>query len=496
MAALFLDCNVLGTRNHAKRQLQLPTTNSLSLTTTMSFIPPSGCSIPANPDISGIGVRVAIYAQNLLSFIPALWALWDGHVSDYELESVETQSTTILVTAFAILFSAMAQAQDGLSNFHATIVLDLSWMNNTNTFIYFLLYVQYKSQAGPEQIRPNLTAWMNHVKDKLSGRLSSVEGLSSDDAEGSYDLLLLVRSFPTVVYSTKFQLTTRRVRRIEIAPAGYNYLSYRKFRNTDPCLGQDKSVARQLKLVFGRIVLFLGSLHLMIMAALGMWLWSNPRAFGSSANSCVVDIASTVILGKSIPLNSSALRALSITIYSLFLVPGLNLVLPMALFLGIFLAYHKWFSGRPSEYRQLADHTELQDGHLSSSPGILPTVIGMGFLFVVDFILLVDIELTLRRNQLQTSSESNWTFGQILAMLLLVLPLRDLIETLLARRETRRLEDLARRDKQRIDEHTLSLRTAIKANTKTEVLRDLIEKGADVNVEVEGAAIVGIVNVY
>jgi hypothetical protein len=182
---------------------------SLSLTTTMSFIPP--CSIPANPDISGIGVRVAIYAQNLLSFIPALWALWDGHVSDYELESVETQSTTILVTTFAILFSAMAQAQDGLSNFHATIVLDLSWMNNTNTFIYFLLYVQYKSQAGPEQIRPNLTAWMNHVKDKLSGRLSSVEGLSSDDAEGSYDHLLLVRSFPTVVYSTKFQLTTRRV---------------------------------------------------------------------------------------------------------------------------------------------------------------------------------------------------------------------------------------------------------------------------------------------
>jgi hypothetical protein len=121
----------------------------------------------------------------------------------------------------------------------------------------------------------------------------------------------------------------------------------------------------------------------------------------------------------------------------------------------------------------------------------------MGFLFVVDFILLVDIELTLQRNHgLQTpgeTSESNWTFGQILAMLLLVLPLRDLIETLLARRETRRLEDLARRDKQRIDEHTLSLRTAIKAN---EVLRDLIEKGADVNVEVEGAAIVGIVNVY
>ncbi|KAJ7626701.1 hypothetical protein B0H17DRAFT_911274, partial [Mycena rosella] len=82
--------------------------------------------------------RLAIYAQNVLSFIPAVWALWDRNVSEYELESVETQSTTILITAFAILISAMVEARTvGLSNFHASIVLSLSWMNNTNTFIYF-----------------------------------------------------------------------------------------------------------------------------------------------------------------------------------------------------------------------------------------------------------------------------------------------------------------------------------------------------------------------
>ncbi|KAJ6573137.1 hypothetical protein DFH09DRAFT_1079294 [Mycena vulgaris] len=45
--------------------------------------------------------------ENLLSFVPAIWALWDGEVSAYELESVETQSTTILITAFAIMISAM-----------------------------------------------------------------------------------------------------------------------------------------------------------------------------------------------------------------------------------------------------------------------------------------------------------------------------------------------------------------------------------------------------
>ncbi|KAJ6523363.1 hypothetical protein B0H19DRAFT_908654, partial [Mycena capillaripes] len=117
------------------------------------------------PDIAGIGVRVAIYAQNLLSFVPAVWALCDGEVSDYELDSVETQSTTILITAFAILISAMVQATRRLSGLHASIILDLSWMNNTNTFIYFLLYVQYKTQPGPQQIRPQFSAWMKHLRD-------------------------------------------------------------------------------------------------------------------------------------------------------------------------------------------------------------------------------------------------------------------------------------------------------------------------------------------
>jgi len=128
----------------------------------------SDCTIFSNPDISGIGVRAAIYIQNLLSFIPAVWSLWDGQVSLYELESVETQSTTILITAFAILISAMVEAQThGISNFHATIVLNLSWMNNTNTFIYFLLYVQHKSQPGPGQVKPDWSAWIQHVKRKI-----------------------------------------------------------------------------------------------------------------------------------------------------------------------------------------------------------------------------------------------------------------------------------------------------------------------------------------
>jgi hypothetical protein len=136
----------------------------------MNPVPPC---ILADPDISGVGVRVAIYAQNLFSFIPAISALWDGQVAPYELEAVKDQSTTILITAFGILISAIVQAQTlGLSNFHASIILSLSWMNNTNTFIYFLLYVQHKSQLGPQQIRSDVTAWFKHISAWFSGSVT------------------------------------------------------------------------------------------------------------------------------------------------------------------------------------------------------------------------------------------------------------------------------------------------------------------------------------
>jgi hypothetical protein len=122
--------------------------------------------IPANPDISGVGVRIAIYIQNLLSFFPAFYALLDGKISEKELETVEKQSTTILITAFAVLISAMVQAATyGLSSFHTSIILNLSWMNNTNTFIYFLLYIHHKSdpERGVERVEPRWSAWRDHI---------------------------------------------------------------------------------------------------------------------------------------------------------------------------------------------------------------------------------------------------------------------------------------------------------------------------------------------
>lgn len=140
-------------------------------------------SIPANPDISGIGVRLAIYIQNFLSFLPAIWALWDHEVTTKELKTIQKQATTILITAFAILISAIVQAKFfGLTGFHTSIVLSLSWMNNTNTFVYFLLYIYHMSdpRRGARQIPPEWAPWLSHVADVVYSRQRSpVHGYAS-----------------------------------------------------------------------------------------------------------------------------------------------------------------------------------------------------------------------------------------------------------------------------------------------------------------------------
>ncbi|KAJ7815268.1 hypothetical protein B0H14DRAFT_2285214, partial [Mycena olivaceomarginata] len=108
--------------------------------------------INANPDISGIGVRAAIYAQNLLCFIPVVAYLRDGTVSPDEMKGIKDQSIGMLAIAFAILVSTIVQATtaaDGqpITGFHAAVILDLSWMNNTSTWIWFLLYAHQHSTA-------------------------------------------------------------------------------------------------------------------------------------------------------------------------------------------------------------------------------------------------------------------------------------------------------------------------------------------------------------
>ncbi|KAJ7825009.1 hypothetical protein B0H13DRAFT_1658200 [Mycena leptocephala] len=121
--------------------------------------------IPSNPDVSGVGVRAAIYAQNLTCFLPVIVHLWDRKISKDELKGIKDQSISILAVAFAILLTTIILAKGAggdqtITSYHAAVVLDLSWMNNTGTWIWFILYVHYQSKRDDRPpIKTNWSDW-------------------------------------------------------------------------------------------------------------------------------------------------------------------------------------------------------------------------------------------------------------------------------------------------------------------------------------------------
>ncbi|KAF6750495.1 hypothetical protein DFP72DRAFT_509454 [Ephemerocybe angulata] len=425
------------------------------------------CTIPGNPDIAGVGVRIAIYVQTLLCFFPAFWALFDGKVSQGELDAAENQATTNLVLAFAILISSIVQAQTlGLTNYHASIVLNMSWLNNTNTFIYFLLYIQHKSQAGVRgRVAPTWRAWVQHIRELAvsilhRGPLSS----SPTDVGSSAELGQMKGADATSI------------------PSGAERTQ------TEDLQGHGDYARAGAKLLVKRFVLLLGSLHLSLMAGLGLWLWSNIQTFGEgqdAANDCAAKHALLAILGKHVPFASEALRIVSLAIYAMFLVPGANLLLPIVVFLGFYHLHQvvpipkvAGSGGTPASYIHCSGFwfwIRRASNTIVQRWAILPPCIGLLFLLAINLVFIIDIELALKQNAgLQGGNEAEWGFGQILAMLLLFMPLRDLAETILARRMKQRQKDL-----------DMGLIGAINSKDPSMVLT-WISRGASPNAKLEG----------
>jgi hypothetical protein len=199
------------------------------------------------------------------------------------------------------------------------------------------------------------------------------------------------------------------------------------------------------------------------MAGLGLWLWSSPsqyewsQAHRNHQESTPLRCTSTALFGAEISLTSSGLRAVSLIMYSVFLAPALNLLFPALVFSIPFIIY-----GRSASFSSQADASvvagnaddqlaaELRpSARLDSAPvdsansrrvfltmnliditqATWPILIGLIFLLGVNILFIADIETSLHQaSPYQESGESQWTFGQILALLLLVLPLRDVYD--------------------------------------------------------------------
>ncbi|KAJ7800004.1 hypothetical protein B0H14DRAFT_3885835 [Mycena olivaceomarginata] len=297
------------------------------------------CTIPSNPDVSGIGVRAAIYAQNLTCFLPVIVHLWDGKISRDELKGIKDQSIGMLAVAFAILFTTIILAKGAggeqmITSYHAAVVLDLSWMNNTSTWIWFILYAHHRSKRDDHPTGANWSEWRDALLEPVR------ELLGQNDKPGS----------STKVTSTlsRHQGIIQRRRGIVQRIRGIVQRIWGIARSITWGIawGITRRITQRIWHVARRIwgfvseqpVLTLGSIHLSLMAAVGIWLWSDPSKFGHPLDpSC--DPTLTVI-GVPARFSSKPLRITSLAMYSLVLIPGLNLIPPFAFFLTLHISYN------------------------------------------------------------------------------------------------------------------------------------------------------------
>ncbi|KAJ7911222.1 hypothetical protein B0H13DRAFT_2660634 [Mycena leptocephala] len=373
----------------------------------------ANCTIPSNPDVSGIGVRAAIYTQNLVCFLPVIVHLWDSRISWDELKGIKDQSIGMLAVAFAILVTTVILAKGAggdqtITNYHAAVVLNLSWMNNTSTWIWFILFVHNRGKPDNNEnpIPPVWWAWRKVLLEPLK-KLLEIDRAS----DGS---------------------VIQRIWRI--VPRIWRFLSEQP-------------------------VLTLGSMHLSLMAAVGIWLWIDPSKFGQD-----IECATITVVGAPARFSWKPLQIASLMMYSLVLIPGFNLIPPFLFFLTLHISYN-WSRRRHQTFWKWCDKA-LQYTSRSSSAGqdtdgrTTPSscaprntflIVGLGVLVAFNILFIVDIELTVRRNKGDRTGDAEWGFGQVLSLLLLVIPLRDAsgaLEEILAKLNAvqKQFDDLIQRE--------------------------------------------------
>jgi len=420
-------------------------------------------AIGPNPDISGIGVRTAIYAQAVLTLVQPILASLDGNISRDELTSLHQLYLGILLPGCALVFSAIIQARTyGLSVYHAIIVLDLSWINNTSALIFFqfaliaqikfdnerdsrhkvlvtlkLLYKWLGSPSVEEKLKNDenrrqiisvaasqATRMKAALQSGLKARVFEGSKETIEDVIGKLNALLAAApaagnnhsEFIELVRAERDRLLAKDLApRMEAAPGIRNYLG---------------TAASKVVVLLQRdwIMAALASAHLIIFAAFGLWLWFTLHHFGDCEP---LTKSTTLSLFFSISVTSRPLHYISIVMYIISILPIINIVLLGGLEFAVIHFCRKLFALiRPQPSKPLENHksSSPKPTSLLESPGRPELYQFVALTFLVQAYLIITAELTIHNNRDllpkdEYSQENQWTFGQTLAIALIALPL-------------------------------------------------------------------------
>jgi len=351
----------------------------------------SSQGIIPNPDISGIGVRTAIYIQAVLTLVHAIVAGYDGHIDDFEVKSLVAVFLGILLPGCALLFSAIIQARTfGLSAYHAMIVLFLSWINNTSALTFFVYIVGEQVFGRPYQLfkesrklmeeQPKTTdldaEWemvdglgrlhilkkVQEILDKLNLDMSGTKSTSL-----TRELWGLViqkwtiwreMKIMTILYNQgdspeslmrweeEGEENETELRNISAEMEFGDHLTNMQLREIIkelPSKMRFKPVlkSRAIPYRFFRgaktsqkpiwLMGTMASAHLILLSAFGLWFWSTLPNFGVNQE-CIPSIR-FIFITKPIPITSEVLRSRSKAIYIFSSLPGINIHIWILIFM-------------------------------------------------------------------------------------------------------------------------------------------------------------------
>ncbi|KAJ2922397.1 hypothetical protein H1R20_g14692, partial [Candolleomyces eurysporus] len=469
----------------------------------MSF---ANCTLPIdpNPDISGIGVRVAIYAQAILTLVQPVLAALDKYISEEELASLHMLYLGILMPGCALLLCAVIQTlTDGLSVYHAIIVLNLSWINNTSALIFFqfAFIADMKLKKGRElrrkvgelvdllikslapDVRKNLaegegaereaadravkraadrakrltvvlkavlkthkdtTQEKERLKQENHGdeQIDPVRNRIREEVEGSRDILQDVIQSLTALRVAGDNLGDKGAELTEVVNAmterledprfgralGREELTRRRHwvRRWAWILGGPSDLVYLLERDFAMAAVTV--FHLTFFSAFATWFWFTI----AQRNDYCDQLTTHGIIFVSIPITSKSLRIFSIVCYIVCTIPFLNVLIfgYLELIVVQLICLFRWWLRRQrgdSESKRPA----LKPGtFLAESTGRTVLYCFVGLTLVLQIYFIVSNELTisfnahlLKKEDQGANEEAEWTFGQTLAIALIVVPL-------------------------------------------------------------------------
>jgi hypothetical protein len=439
--------------------------------------------ITANPDISGIGVRTAIYIQAILSLVHPFVAGYDGKIDDFEMKSLATVYFGILLSGCALLLSAIIQAKTfGLSAYHAMIVLFLSWINSLSALTFFAYIL------GDQIYTPG---FQRLESERRSNRQHEVSELDREWVEavdvGKWRVLEKVekkldrlKSDKNGTQSTSLnremweleiqQWTLWRKKKIMtmILPNQRDNLEFQRRWEEDweNNKGRQEAIVPKFTIQWTRVfsqksILLTGALasaHLTLLSGFGWWFWSTLPNFGIDQE-CITSIR-FMFFTKSIPITSAALRSRSKSIYIFSSLPVINVFIWIEIFfIGTtmviltsfpFVLVAGWIrrARRKRAHKVPSSATASQpvSAEEANSPpettspsnaaSRLPRQAAPIFFayciittFTVQTFFIALTELTIAHNRhLIQSKENDWTFAQTLALTLTLLPLIEVVK--------------------------------------------------------------------